>query len=295
MANLNVPQIFIAHANEDKSAVRGLYDRLKQSGYEPWLDEKDLLPGQNGRDEIPKALKKSDFFLMCLSLQSINKKGYVQREFKQAINLLAEMPTGTIYLIPLKLDDCEIPDLRQNEYGINLRDLQWLNYWEPDSYEKLIKSIQYQCNQQKNMLPEGNLNSLPKNFNQFNSDGDNVAGDKVTGDKILGNKIVNNFHSEHQNKPVIVPKNAEIEPTLFSKTFQEKKLIRLESDFNSLEKLYQELDQKVKKLEGDMNFAEPIARLNLERHIERDKKQLLEYSIRLDKLACDIETLDKNY
>ena len=150
MPNLNVPQIFIAHANEDKSAVRGLYDRLKQSGYKPWLDEKDLFPGQNWRDEIPKALKKSDFFLMCLSLQSINKKGYVQTEFKQAIKLSAEMPTGTIYLIPLKLDDCEIPDLRQNEYGINLRDLQWLNYWEPDSYEKLIKSIQHQWSRQSN-------------------------------------------------------------------------------------------------------------------------------------------------
>ncbi len=156
MKELKTPQIFIAHASEDKPKVRELYTRLKQSGLNPWLDEKDLLPGQNWRDEIPNALRKSDFFIACLSSQSISKQGYIQREFRQALNLLAERPTGTIYLIPLKLDDCEIPDLRQNEYGINIRDYQSINYWEDDGYEKLIKSINYQWEKQGYQFPDNN-------------------------------------------------------------------------------------------------------------------------------------------
>ena len=137
-------QIFLAHANEDKPQVRDLYRRLKQVGYQPWLDEEDLLPGQNWRDEIPKAIQSSDIFIACLSSQSVSKRGYVQREFRQALNKMAEMPVGEIYLIPLKLDECEIPDLRQSEYGVNLRDIQWLDYWQPGGWEKLLKSIELQ-------------------------------------------------------------------------------------------------------------------------------------------------------
>jgi hypothetical protein len=71
-------QIFIAHANEDKPLVRELYAKLVKAGYKPWFDEEDLLPGQNWREEIPKALKNSDLFIACLSSTSINKRGYIQ-------------------------------------------------------------------------------------------------------------------------------------------------------------------------------------------------------------------------
>ncbi len=105
-------QIFIAHASEDKPLVRELYAKLKEAGYKPWLDEEDLLPGQNWREEIPKALKNSDLFIACLSSTSIRKRGYIQREFKMAMEIMAEFPPGTIYIIPLKFDDCEIPELQ---------------------------------------------------------------------------------------------------------------------------------------------------------------------------------------
>lgn len=165
MTTSKIPQIFIAHANEDELKARELFTYLEQNGFDPWLDKKKLLPGQNWRNEIPKALKKSDFFIACLSSQSVSKKGYIQREFKQALNLLAEMPTGTIYLIPVKLDECEVPDLRQNEYGVNLRDIQWLNYWEEDGYEKLVLSIKYQWESIQDPPPGNNSNSSPRKVN----------------------------------------------------------------------------------------------------------------------------------
>ena len=42
-------QIFLAHAKEDKSKVRDLYERLRNHGYKPWLDEIDLIAGQTWR------------------------------------------------------------------------------------------------------------------------------------------------------------------------------------------------------------------------------------------------------
>ncbi len=138
-------QIFLAHAQEDKEEVLKLYERLKKAGYKPWLDKKDLIPGQNWRSVIPRVIKESQLFIACLSERSISKRGYVQNEFKIALNQLASFPSDSIYFIPLRLDECEIPDLRQDEYGLNLRDLHWLDYWEDDGFEQLERAISYQC------------------------------------------------------------------------------------------------------------------------------------------------------
>jgi formylglycine-generating enzyme required for sulfatase activity len=139
-------QIFLAHASEDKPAVLVLHERLKQAGYKPWLDKKDLIPGQNWRSVIPKAIADSQLFIACLSQRSIAKQGFVQREFKMALNQYADRPPNSIYLIPLRLDECDIPDLRQEEYGLNLRDLHWLDYWEEDGFEQLERAITHQFN-----------------------------------------------------------------------------------------------------------------------------------------------------
>jgi hypothetical protein len=123
-----------------------LHERLKQAGYKPWLDKKDLIPGQNWRSVIPKAIANSQLFIACLSQRSIAKQGFVQREFKMALNQYADRPPNSIYLIPLRLDECDIPDLRQEEYGLNLRDLHWLDYWEEDGFEQLERAITHQFN-----------------------------------------------------------------------------------------------------------------------------------------------------
>jgi hypothetical protein len=39
---------------------------------------------------IKKALKQSDFVLVCLSVTSINKRGFLQREIKQALEQAEE-------------------------------------------------------------------------------------------------------------------------------------------------------------------------------------------------------------
>ena len=134
-------RIFLAHASEDKIAVADLYNRLKENGFQPWLDKVDLLPGQSWRVEIPKAIKNSQVFIACLSEQSVKKQGYIQREFRMALNAMADRPPEQIFLIPVRLDDCHIPELRQEEYGISLSDYQWVDLFEADGYDRLVKGI----------------------------------------------------------------------------------------------------------------------------------------------------------
>ena len=74
-------QIFLAHANEDKARVRELHRKLKEAGYRPWLDKVDLIPGQQWKKEIPKAIENSDMFVACLSETSI-QKGSVSNSYE---------------------------------------------------------------------------------------------------------------------------------------------------------------------------------------------------------------------
>jgi formylglycine-generating enzyme required for sulfatase activity len=71
--------------------VRDLYHRLSREGFiQPWLDEEELLPGQDGDTEIRKAVQASDVVLVCLSPQSITKADYVQKEIKFALDIADE-------------------------------------------------------------------------------------------------------------------------------------------------------------------------------------------------------------
>ena len=134
-------QIFLAHAEVDKPDVRALYQRLREAGFQPWIDDEDIIPGQNKREEIPRAIKESDLFIACLSSRSVNQAGDLMRQLRQSLDRMAEMPPGEIYLVPLKLDRCEIPNLQRHEEGIKLQDYQSLDYFAEDGWDKLLKTI----------------------------------------------------------------------------------------------------------------------------------------------------------
>jgi formylglycine-generating enzyme required for sulfatase activity len=129
-----VARIFLCHASEDKAQVREAYHRLHTiNGFEPWLDEEDLLPGQDWTREIPRALQKSDFILIFFSRNSVAKRGYVQREMKLALDALQELPEGTIHTIPVRLDDCEVPESFQHYHYANL--------FAPNGFDHIVHAI----------------------------------------------------------------------------------------------------------------------------------------------------------
>jgi hypothetical protein len=128
-------RIFLCHSAGDKPSVRSLYQRLREDGFQPWLDEENLLPGQNWQREIDNAVRASDVVLVCLSRGSVSKRGYVQKEIKIALDIADEMPEGTFSLIPAKLEECQVPD--------RLRRWQWIDLFEANGYERLRRTLSY--------------------------------------------------------------------------------------------------------------------------------------------------------
>lgn len=132
-------RVFLCHASDDKEAIRALYRALSYQGINVWFDEEKLLPGQHWQREIPEALYKSDVIIVCLSKSAITKEGYIQREIGYALDAAKEKPDGTIFLIPVKIEECDVPK--------QLSHLQWSNLFykfgvfENRDYEKLISSL----------------------------------------------------------------------------------------------------------------------------------------------------------
>ena len=113
-------KIFISYAREDAETARKMNTDLKQEGFEPWLDEENLLGGQNWREFIPQQIKDSDYVIMLLSTISVVKRDYVQVELKRTVEVLEEFPDFDIFVIPARKDDCELPYALESYNAVDL-------------------------------------------------------------------------------------------------------------------------------------------------------------------------------
>lgn len=119
-------KIFISYAREDYDAAKRLYDFLVSQGQEPWLDKEDILPGQKWEPALQSAIRNSHYFLAILSPNSVGKRGYIQKEIRLGLDVLEQIPDNQIFLIPVRIAECE-----PTHEG--LRAVQWVDLfpsWE---------------------------------------------------------------------------------------------------------------------------------------------------------------------
>ncbi|MDQ1471593.1 MAG: hypothetical protein QOJ99_3073 [Bryobacterales bacterium] len=107
--DLHRPSVFIAYAVEDVAQAERLYAQLEARGFEPWLDRKRLMPGQNWPLRIQEAIEGADFFVACFSRNSVGKRGGFQAEVRLALECASRVPLDDVFLIPLRLDRCRVP------------------------------------------------------------------------------------------------------------------------------------------------------------------------------------------
>ncbi len=102
-------KIFIAYVVEDAPTADRLFTNLANHGFDPWMDRKKLLPGQNWPRAIEHAIETTDFVALCFSHHSVRKKGGFQAEIRYALDCAARLPLDQVFLVPVRLDDCDVP------------------------------------------------------------------------------------------------------------------------------------------------------------------------------------------
>ena len=182
-------KVFISYAREDFQMAMKIYSSLMESGIDAWIDNKNLLPGQRWKEVIYREIEKCSYFLALISSSSISKTGYVQKELKIALDILDKYPPENVFIIPVRLDESEVYDLK-------LKELNWIDLFE--SYNEGIYKILMTIRSLKNDLKFSNndiLKSKKCHSKEINIDNRsngiffgrnnniNITGDIVGGDK----------------------------------------------------------------------------------------------------------------
>ncbi|WP_082613706.1 TIR domain-containing protein [Bosea sp. Root483D1] len=134
------PLIFISYASPDRARVDPFVDDLERANFNIWMDHRRLVAGQNWDAEIRRALGRSAVVILFMSENSVDRRGYAQREIKLALLKAEEKLTSDIYIIPVLLD--ELP-----AYPDSVAHLHMVRAWESNAAAKIDAAISEQLNQ----------------------------------------------------------------------------------------------------------------------------------------------------
>lgn len=125
--------IFVNYAREDDAVVTQLCERLRERGFALWMDTQDIVPGEDWKKALSRAIQTSTFFISCVSKNSVKKRGVIQEELKEALSVWNQKLHDDIYLIPVRLEDCEVPE--------PLAKFQWVDLFVDEGFKQLCGAL----------------------------------------------------------------------------------------------------------------------------------------------------------
>jgi hypothetical protein len=75
---------FISYSHEDRAFARRLHDRLQSVGVRCWLDERQMLPGDDVHNRIAEGVLENERVLLCASEHSL-ASWWVNTEIETAL------------------------------------------------------------------------------------------------------------------------------------------------------------------------------------------------------------------
>ena len=136
--------IFLSYCRDNKTEVARLRDELAKTGEQVWWDQ-DIEAGQDSKFEIREAMKNAYAVVLFLSKESAKRRmSGIYPEALDAIDLHREYAPGSIFVIPVRLSECEIPSIEID--GTRTLDrIQFVDLFPAPKYseglEKLLRAV----------------------------------------------------------------------------------------------------------------------------------------------------------
>lgn len=136
--------VFLSYCKDDQVEVSRLHDDLVASGEAVWW-MMDIKGGQDWKTEIRKAMRSAYAVVIFFSQQTASRMtSGIYPEVFDAVNAYREYAPGEIFIIPVRLSECEIPPVELD--GTRTLDrLQWIDLFPENGrsagFDKLLEAI----------------------------------------------------------------------------------------------------------------------------------------------------------
>ena len=142
MSDGPIQHAFVSYVREDADEVGKLVSVLQAASIPVWKDTENLWPGEDWQQKISEAVEDGSLaFIACFSTNSVQKaKTYMNAELRLAVDQIRLMKPGRVWLLPVRLDDCDLPafDLGNNR---TFDSLQRIDLFGPNRDENLGRLI----------------------------------------------------------------------------------------------------------------------------------------------------------
>ena len=168
--------VFISYVHENKELIDRLYQELTSRGIEVWRDVQNLKPGGFWKEDIRKAIQDGAFFVACFSKEyNEHDETYMNEELTIAIEKLRQRHPNRKWFIPIKLNECELPDFDIGR-GKTIEDLTYVKLYEDwdAGIQSILEVIQPESSApatDENTAEEGiGQNGISESFESFTDD-----------------------------------------------------------------------------------------------------------------------------
>ena len=127
-------EAFLCHSSADKIIVRRIARKMKSLNIKYWLDEEQILPGDNIIDKITEGIINSRYITPCFSRNQLTS-GWCKKEYQSILTRIISGSTKQ-KVTPLILDD-----LLDDELPLFIGDIRCERYKVKDQYNRLLKYL----------------------------------------------------------------------------------------------------------------------------------------------------------
>ena len=146
-------KVFLSYSSQDEVKSELLYDALRQAKLDVWFDQEQLIPGDELKPKIAKAISEARIFLACFSPNYVRNfpGSWTEIELKTAI--VSEGEERVKKIIPVKLNRLKEGQKLPGILGARaFADMSSPKKWEKNIVKLIsaIKDIYLSQNQTKN-------------------------------------------------------------------------------------------------------------------------------------------------